>query len=161
MANRHGDARKPMQGTNIKCITSPCCCMQLFPADIHVEENADVNLRQRVGCRRSAVRQCTQTQSACKVILTKRETPSWCVCTHLLNTPVQQVKKDVVRHHICYVCQGSSVQLWHYYSLSTDDVNWFRHALSTKERHKCRPRLFWFDKIKCLSSENGSTWFCR
>lgn len=123
MASGHGDARKQMQSMNIKCITSPCCCVQLFPANIHVEKNADVNLRQRLGCRRSAVRQCTQTQSACKVILTTWQTPSWYVRTHLLNTPIQQVKKDVVRHHVRYVRQGSSVQLWQYYSLSPDDVN--------------------------------------
>lgn len=44
---------------------------------------------------------------------------------HLPNTQIQPVKKDVVCHRISYVCHGSGVHLWQYYTLSTqtpDDV---------------------------------------
>ena len=155
------DAWKHKETMNIKSLTSPCCYMELLPPNPSKHKTTDVNLWQSIGCSRSTVRQAHADVSV-EMFYSELK---WEVWVHLPNTQIQPVKKDVVCQHICYVCQGSSVHLWQYYTLGTQtthDVNECHLYLSHQKLNFVNEDdMFWFPDIKELCTEDKGTWFCR
>lgn len=73
------------------------------------------------------------------------------MCIYLPNTQIQPVKKDIIRHHICYVCHGSSVHLWPYYTLrpTPDHMRQYHLYISYQKLNFINDdNSFWFNKIK-------------